>query len=717
METGKNISNRFLFADAFFLGFTLLGAQIILLREFLLIYSGNELVIGLLLATWLLLTALGSWSGRFIRPGRNYDNLIRILFTFLVIYPLAAAFGIEYFRNDILEPGRMLSLVEVAGYAALLLLPLCFTGGLLFVLINISAGSNKGKLQNCYAFESLGSLAGGALISLFFIFYLEINNFRSLEYLIILNLLFFGIHDFRKGRYLESFVFAFITLGLLLLIRQYDLNALAKQKLFAGQEVLVSKETAYGNLTVTKTGDQTNFFENGVLLFSTGDVAQREEDVHYAMLQRPKAQKVLLLGGGVTGTARELLKYPEVSRVDYLEVNPAIFILAKKYTTYLEDRRVRTIAEDPIRFLKNTSVKYDVILVNQPVPSGAELNRFFTVEFYRKLKKVLRPGGVVATRLTASENYMSDDEVAMQTSVYNGLKMSFAGVLAVPGHKLYFMASDSALNMNYTELYDSAKPGNEYVNDSWLNDDLLRFRSGQIVAAYTDTTLLNHDFKPVVYGLYIRHWLGLFGMDIRIIPAVVLLLVILFLIFSKPLAMAMFTSGFTGAAAEVTLLISFQVIFGYVYLFLGIIITVFMAGLMAGALFSKNCRGNNILRRVRQIQIVSGITLLLVTVMLLFVAGIDNETLIRWLFVLAMLAVSVLVGYQYGVIVCHSKKDLGKTVASAYSSDLAGSALGSLLVAVYVVPAYGLIATLVMLAVFHFLTLFILTLKSNMKYL
>ncbi len=717
METGKNISNRLLFADAFFLGFTLLGAQIILLREFLLIYSGNELVIGLLLATWLMITALGSWSGRFVRPGRNYDNLIRVLFTFLVIYPLAAAFGIEYFRNNILEPGRMLSLTEVAGYASLLLFPLCFTGGFLFVLINISAGNAKDKLQNCYAFESLGSLVGGALISLYFIFYLEINNFRSLEYMLILNLIFFGIHDFKKEKYLESFIFALITLGLLLLIRQYDLNDLAKRKLFAGQQVLESKETAYGNLTVTRTGAQTNFFENGLLLFSTGDVAQREEDVHYALLQRPGAQRVLLLGGGATGTLRELLKYPDIQQIDYLEINPEVFELARAYTSFPQDSRIRTIAEDPLRYIKKASGKYEVVLVNQPEPSGAELNRFFTVEFYSKLKKLLLPGGVVETRLPASENYMSDDEIAMQTSVFNSLKKSFDKVLVVPGHKLYFIASDSLLEMDYTVLYDKLKPDNKYVNNNWLNDDLLRFRAGQIVSAYTDTSLLNHDFKPTVYLLYIRHWLGMFGMDLRIIPAFELALVVLFLIFSRPLSTAMFTSGFTGAAAEITLLIAFQVIFGYVYLFMGIIITVFMAGLMVGALFSKNCRGEFIFRQVSRVQLASAATLLLLLLLLTVVSNMYNEVLVRWFFILAMLTVSVLVGYQYGVIVCHSKKNRGKTVASAYASDLAGSALGSLLVAVYVIPAYGLTVTLFLLAAFHFLTLFILTVKRKLKYL
>ena len=717
METENNISNRLLFADAFFLGFTLLGAQIILLREFLLVFSGNELVIGLLLAIWLLLTAAGSWSARFLKTGRNYDNLIRLLFTFIAIYPLAAAFGIEYFRNDLLEPGRMLSLAEIAGYSSVLLLPLCFTGGFLFVLINISTGEAKGKLQNCYALESLGSLAGGALISLVFIFYLQIDNFKSLEYLIILNLVFFGIHDFRKGKYLESFVFAGITLGLLLFVHEYDLNKLAKKKLFAGQELLASNETAYGNLTVTRTGDQTNFFENGVLLFSTGDVTRREEDVHYALLQRPEAMKVLLIGGGVTGTAQELLKYNGMQQVDYLEVNPAVFDMAREFTPYLGDERIRTYAVDPLMFIKKTNERYDVVLVNEPTPSGAQMNRFYTIEFYRRLKKVLLPGGIISTRLTASENYMSDDEVAMQTSVYNSLKESFAHVLVVPGKKLYFLASDSMLVMDFAERYQNLHLENKYVTNAYLNDDLLRFRAGQIVATYTDSTLFNYDFKPAVYLLYIRHWLGFFGIDFRIIPIVVLVLILLFLIFSKPMATAMFTSGFTGAAAEVTLLIAFQVIFGYVYLFLGIIITVFMAGLTIGSLMSKSCRGNNIMKRVNVIQLISGVFLLALAVMLLFAKEVQHDMLIRWLFSIAMLLVAVLVGYQYGVVVCSSRKKISRAVASAYSSDLVGSALGSLLVVVFVLPVLGLTTTLLLIGGFHFLTLFILTVKHKMKYL
>ncbi len=717
MDAEKYISNRLLLADVFFLGFTLLGAQIILLREFLMVFSGNELVIGLLLSIWLLITALGSWIGQFLKSGKNYDNLLRVLFTFISIYPLVAAFSIEYFRNDILEPGRMASLVEVAGYSTLLLFPFCFTGGLLFSIINITSGQGRGKMQDFYAFESLGSLVGGGLISLFFIFYLQINNFRSLEYLMIINLIYFGIHDFRQGKFLESFVFVVITLVLMLLIYQHDPDKLAKEKLFSGQKILLSKETAYGNLTITETGGQMNFFENGVLLFSTGDVAQKEEDIHYAMLQRPDAKDVLLIGGGMTGTTLEVLKYKDVKRLDYLEVNPAIFKITREYTTYLNDKRIRTYAEDPLIYIKKTAEKYDVIFVNEPPPSSAELNRFFTVEFYHRLKRLLRPGGLISTRLTSSENYMSNDEVELQSSVYNSLKKSFPHVLVVPGKKLYFLASDSTLSIDFAQRYKALHLKNTYVNDAYLNDALIQFRSQQIVSDFKGSTLLNHDFKPSVYLIYIRHWLSFYGTNIWVIPVFCLVLAILFLIFSKPFATAMFTSGFTGAAAEVSLLIAFQVIFGYVYLFLGVIITIFMAGLTVGSLLSKNCADRNIMKLVMKVQLIEGLFILALAGYFLVSRFIQDDAFTRLVFSAAMLVIALLVGYQYGIAVCKIKKSPGKTIASVYSSDLAGSALGSLLVAIYIIPVYGLVVTMIILSGLHFLTLFILTVKHKLKYL
>ena len=52
------------------MGFSGLVAQILLLREFLIIFSGNEFSIGVILANWLILEACGSFLGEWLRDSK-----------------------------------------------------------------------------------------------------------------------------------------------------------------------------------------------------------------------------------------------------------------------------------------------------------------------------------------------------------------------------------------------------------------------------------------------------------------------------------------------------------------------------------------------------------------------------------------------------------------------------------------------------------------------
>lgn len=52
------------FLPVFALGSTAIISQLIILREFMTIFNGNELVIGTILGNWMILTALGAFLGR-----------------------------------------------------------------------------------------------------------------------------------------------------------------------------------------------------------------------------------------------------------------------------------------------------------------------------------------------------------------------------------------------------------------------------------------------------------------------------------------------------------------------------------------------------------------------------------------------------------------------------------------------------------------------------
>ena len=114
-------------------------------------------------------------------------------------------------------------------------------------------------------------------------------------------------------------------------------------------------QSPYGRLVVTEQAGQYNFIESGVVLFSTQNAQQVEETVHYAMAQRPRARRVLLVSGGVSGTAREILKYP-VQRVDYVELDPLLLeVAAAVAARELADPRIHVIATDGRLHVRQTA--------------------------------------------------------------------------------------------------------------------------------------------------------------------------------------------------------------------------------------------------------------------------------------------------------------------------------------------------------------------------
>ncbi len=113
-------------------------------------------------------------------------------------------------------------------------------------------------------------------------------------------------------------------------------NRFARKFLFPGQQLIESRDTPYGNLSVTRTGQQTNVFENNTLLFSTDNQQSSEESIHFALVQHDSPKNVLLISGGITGLTTEILKYPSIDTIDYIEIDPLIFEIGKKYTHSLK---------------------------------------------------------------------------------------------------------------------------------------------------------------------------------------------------------------------------------------------------------------------------------------------------------------------------------------------------------------------------------------------
>ncbi|MCF8369617.1 MAG: hypothetical protein K9G76_11280 [Bacteroidales bacterium] len=687
----------------FLVGFTTLVTQIILLRYFLMIFSGNELVIGIILSNWMLITALGAYLGKKINLYPNKTGTLVLSHLLLGILPLLMALAIFYLRNIVFPPGRTINLIEIYVSSLFLLLPFCLVSGALFTLLSyhLSEIFKTDKINQVYALEAIGGIVGGLLFNFFFIF--VFSPFFALKLLLVLNfiaavVISFGLNNNLTPRVLG--LLAIISAGFILTL---DLNDAAFEKLFINQRVMEAEDTPYGNIVVTESGGQYNFFENGIFLFSTDNVIANEENVHYAMLQHPSPENVLLISGGISGTIEEILKY-NVKSVDYLELDPALVSLGNKYSLNTTSfKKVQIVNQDARLFLKTIDKTYDVVLINLPDPAGAQINRYYTIEFFEELKQKCSGSAVVSISLSSSGNYLSSIDLQVHRAIFSTLKFMFENVIIVPGMRNYFIASDGMVTSDIESLTRIKKISTAYVNQYYLEDELISERRQKIEKEIGDEVLINYDFYPVVYYLEMKQWISKFNINLLLTAGIFLLLLVVVLPRLNIINIGLFTTGFSSTSMELILIFAFQVVYGYAYFMVGVFIMIFMIGLALGSLIVYK-RVIIHPRNYSFIQYLIGI--LSVFTPLILVSIKNNQPLaivIHIIFIVLIMAFGLLTGLQFTLGTRLQNLSVTKVASTAYSSDLLGAAIGALLVSAVLVPFFGLIKVCLIIGILNFI--------------
>ncbi|KPL20592.1 MAG: hypothetical protein AMS23_10710 [Bacteroides sp. SM1_62] len=699
-------TSRLTFRDNFpllVLGLTALISQVIFLREFLSVFHGNELVIGIIFACWMLLTGTGALLGR-SSPKAEGKNKIHITgFYLLGLLPLLTVFVIRFLKNIVFPAGSMAGVAGILIFSASVLLFFCLLSGFLFTSLTVAL-SRKYKsnlLGKSYAVESTGSIVGGLLFSFLLVYFL--GTFQILFLVLIINLSVPFVMN-QAGR--RSIFFAgLVTSVFFVLVFILDLDLHSRSLLFRNQITFETLDTPYGNLVVTETGDQITIYENGTPVSISYDVSTVEENVHYPMVQHDRPDTVLILSGDLTGIATEVAKY-HVRCADYVELNPWITRIRSKYLAYPEFPWLNILHTDGRKFLRKTEHAYDVIMVNLPAPGTAQVNRYYTTEFFQEVKLRLHPQGIISISLPGVENYVSTEAGRLYSLIFNTLGRTFRHVLVVPGQKTYFLASDAELDIDIPGLIEHKGIETIYVNPYYLDLFSLQERSQQVEEIIQDGELINHDFRPRAYFLQLDYWLSHFSTNFWMPVMILILLIVLAGLRSSPLDTAIFTAGFTGTAAELILLLGIQVVFGYIYLYLAIIVTVFMSGLATGALIADKIFGEITYMKFRftQFLLAAIVGLMAVTFLLIDRTQIPG-ILLHVIFVSLTFLVAFVSGLLFASAAILRRSGIASTTSRLYSTDLAGSAAGALLTAILLIPLLGLTGSLAVIILINLLAL------------
>lgn len=709
MIYSKNNLREKIFKKIFLtLGFTTIVVQVILLRELLKLFSSNELTIGLFLSLWMILTGFGAYFSNSLNFKINPNKLIFIFLNLLGIIPIFEFIILIYLNKIILSTGVAFNIIQIIIITFLFLIFYCSISGILFTYLSkvLSNLLNENYIDKSYSWEATGSFFGGLIIYLFIF-----SFFNTFQILLINFIVIISISLFLFNQKIHKIIYSFLILiVIILIISNPDLYLRKKQ--YKPQELLFYKDTNYGSLSITKYYEQTLFYKNNELIFSTSNQIYNEEITHYSLSQRKRIDNILILSGFISGLLNEIIKYnPKI--IDYVEIDPNICRISKNFTS---DSKIKVnfINSDPRRYINKVQKKYDAILINIPPPSTAGLNKYYTYEFYRSLKKIVNDSSVISFSLPSPTNYFSKDLTYLTGSIYQTLKKAFNYVIIIPTNRLFFIASDAPLTLSITDNIEKLNIKNSYVNSYYFNPIYVKERQNFILNSLPQNVKINKDFFPVSFIYQIKFWINqvynksklLVYFFLLIILLIVILLLFIFL--KKGVEPGMIITGFTASSFEITSILSYEIITGYIYEAITLIFSIFMSGLAIGSYIGRKIN-KNFLIKIKNIHIYFIIT----NILYLFLIHYNNkiEFLFTPLIYIFNFLMAFLTGIYFSILTSKnfsSSQDYGRIAGIVYSSDLFGSAPGAILTSLILIPFGGFYFTIITLIILNLLSLILI---------
>jgi len=669
------------------------------MRELLSVLAGNEMVFGIILGNWLGLMGAGALLGRVAARSRRPLGLLLTVQVLTAVLPVLAVLTLRALWNVVFVRGVEAGVTETVAATFVLLAPYCLLAGLALTLactILTTRGGPEGIAQ-VYFLDSIGEIIGGAAFSFALVWLLE-SHFHVLYIPAALNLvLAVGVAVMMRRKVLAGMVAA-VAAGGIALAAACDLEGASARMLYAGQRIAYKGNSAYGSVVVTESAGQHSFFANGQLLFSTHNIEQVERTVHYAMAQRPDARRVLLISGGVSGTAAEILKYSSHVRVDYVELDPLLLEAARRYVPQaVAHERIRTIATDGRLLVKQSSAQYDAIIVDAPDPLTCRLNRLYTRQFFAEARRAMTGAGVLCLTLERYTPYLGSQRSDMIAICRTTLGEVFACVKVLPTERLTFLASDGALSDDAGTIADAMESAGiraqlltrRHLEQIVLTED----RKAEVDRAARAEADVNTDFAPVLYTYRLLFWLREFDVTFSALEGALLIGLAIYLLRIRAVPFALFSTGLAASSLQVILLLGFQILYGSVYHKLGIIVTMFMLGLAAGSFVMNRTLPRWGRRGLVKLELVLAAYAAAVPAALAALGRIAEPALSAVAAQAAVpamtFALATLVGMEFPLAGKTDFAGVAPTASRLYVADLVGAAIGALLVSTLLIPLIG----------------------------
>jgi len=705
-------------------GLFTIAAQTLFFREFTTAFEGNDISVGLFFASWLF------WIGACAMIAYHHskitdwllENIDLLFFAYIPVFVLELILIIKARQIAGVSSYTLLTIRQMVFLSLLVNIPVSIITGIFFPLAcRWIERDSLFPVSSVYILEAAGSFLGG--IGTTILLSLGVNSI-TIFFLLAFIISFAAFIVRIKSEIKLVFYFSAAVCVLLCLSIGIDkrlnhyIQTVKWTKLLPAEALAGAFQTPQAEYLYGTYHGQWVVISQGSTCEALPDKATSGRIAAIALSQKPDAKKILVIGSGL-GLCYEFLSLPQIEQVTWTHSDSQY---AQKVGSFLpaqfkiSDRRLSCPAGDIRNQLGGLKNFYDIVIVNLPPATSSVLNRYFTVDFYQQLKNSMSAGGVIAVRVTGGENIMGTELIDLGASTKQTLEKIFSHLVLTPGDDTWFIASDSenltgepgTLQNRYAKiknaenilaspallsiyLPDRAAAAMESYNSSDLPQDLLiNTDSRPLTSLYSLLLALKQSGAPITR---IVKLLATAGIRVFLIPIFVFVILRLFYIArtqnqdnvsSFDSSFLVFSAGWLGIGTVVVLMYLYQTIFGSLYLHIGVISSLFMIGLTAGAALVRYLPG-----RLRQ-KLFMAIFVYAILLIAVFSLPIDFWT--HQSFAAVFFLCGLCSGAYFPIAagqLAEGGFETGLAGAKLETADHIGASIGSLITGLVLVPVLG----------------------------
>ncbi|MDD3119204.1 MAG: hypothetical protein PHQ27_08505, partial [Victivallales bacterium] len=605
-------------------GFGLL-AQALLFRDFLTVFDGNELSTGLFFFAWLFWTALGACPAAWDKLGDRAAAILEFLPPLLYLPAFLAQQYLLLHVRRICGMGEyeILSLAKLIPAVFLANAPIGLVNGFLFMVGVRRLRETAVPVTSFYWSDALGSGIGAVAVTLLLYYGMAAENVLLLAGAVLSAV--GALHGPVRRSWAGAaagmtalILTAAVVAGMGSAWQQYNGRREWQRLLHGGtyRGVFVTPQARY--LYGDYCGSRVVLAWGGTVATLPG-LEEAAANAAANLAECPRARDVLVIGNGMLPVCRLLGNESRIRRIVWLTPDPDFGSALLQVLPAADREGLAKVAVTPVdvrQYLRLADTgAFDLVIMTLGEPSSLVANRYYSADFFRSVRRVLRADGVFSLGFPGGDGYMGRELTGIGASLLATLSSIFPAVVLQPGVGSRFFAGASgqlsrqpevlAARLQPLAIGKQFPPSGLYTLFDPLAGDFQMSRYRVAIAA-GGRELLNRDSSPVLfrYGIFFSlRKMGVQPVWPATLPGPLTGLLVLAMVPVAAILLALgqrwwrrrsgistvellWQVGFSsvvGMGMNLWLLLDFQLNYGSIYLWFGLMNAAFMLGLTAGA--------------------------------------------------------------------------------------------------------------------------------------